>query len=214
MTILDKPAARDLYDRIAGRYDDWLLPFRLLGLNRWRRDLIDALDLAPGDTVVDLCCGTGANLAMLAKAVGPRGLVIGVDLSEGMLDEALKKTSAQEISNVELIRADVEAFEVPRCASAVLSTFGLEMVPQYDNVVRRCADSLPGERRFGLLGVKYPERWPDFLVRVLEGLVKPSGATREYRTFQPWTSAARHMRQLSYQEYLAGAAYSSVAATA
>ena len=51
VTILDKPAARDLYDRIAGRYDDWLLPFRLLGLNRWRRDLIDALDLAPGDTV-------------------------------------------------------------------------------------------------------------------------------------------------------------------
>ncbi len=214
MTILDKPAARKLYDRIAGRYDGWLLPFRLLGLDRWRRRLVNSLELAPGDVVIDLCCGTGESLGLLANAVGPGGRVVGVDLSEGMLEKARTKTSAENISNVELIRADVETFRIPRIASAVLSTFGLEMVPRYDDVIQRCAESLPPGSRFGLLGVKYPERWPEFLVRSLESLVKPFGATREYRAFQPWTSAASHMRQLSYEEHLAGAVYSSIAVTA
>lgn len=213
MTILDKPAARKLYDRIAGRYDGWLLPFRLLGLDRWRRRLVNSLELASGDEVVDLCCGTGENLELLAKAVGPEGRVVGVDLSERMLEQALAKTSAKQLPNVELVRSDVEAFRIPRSASAVLSTFGLEMVPQYDDVIRQCSESLPAGRRLGLLGVKYPERWPGILVRSLEGLVKPFGATREYRAFQPWTSAAHHMRRLSYEEYLAGAIYSSVAVT-
>lgn len=213
MTILDKPAARDLYDRIAQRYDGWLSTFRLLGLNRWRRRLIDALKIAPGDEVVDLCCGTGENLALLAAAVGPGGRVVGIDLSEGMLDRARTKVVSARLGNVELIRGDVESFEVPRTASVVLSTFGLEMVPRYDDVIRRCARDLPSASRFGLLGVKFPERWPDLLVTALEPLVRRFGATREYREFRPWVSAATHMNQLSYAEHLAGAVYSSVAAT-
>ena len=212
MTILDKPAARDLYDRIAGRYDAWLSTFRLLGLDRWRRRLIDALDIAPGDEVVDLCCGTGENLVLLAAAVGPGGRVVGIDLSEGMLDRARTKVASARLDNVELSRGDVESFEVPRTASAVLLTFGLEMVPRYDDVVRRRARNLASGSRFGLLGVKFPERWPDLLVTALEPMVRRFGATREYREFRPWVSAATHMDQQSYAEHLAGAVYSSVAA--
>ncbi len=120
VTILDKPAARDLYDRIAVRYDGWLSTFRLLGLDRWRRRLIDALDIAPGDEVVDLGCGTGENLVLLAAAVGPGGRVVGIDLNEGMLDRARTKVASARLDNVELICGDVESFEVPRTASAVL----------------------------------------------------------------------------------------------
>ena len=61
MSVLSKSEARALYDRIASRYDLMLVQFKLLGLERHRRRLIRQLDLHCGDTVVDLCCGTGVN---------------------------------------------------------------------------------------------------------------------------------------------------------
>lgn len=41
-----------------------------------------------GDTVVDIGCGTGFLTSQAAKAVGRKGKVIGIDLSEEMLKEA------------------------------------------------------------------------------------------------------------------------------
>lgn len=48
------------------------------------------LGLHPGDAVLDAGCGTGRALPPLRSAVGPRGVVIGADLTPAMLDEALR----------------------------------------------------------------------------------------------------------------------------
>ncbi len=55
---------------------------------RWRRAAVRAAGLRPGDAVVDAACGTGRLSAVLADAVGPFGRVVGVDLSEGMIERA------------------------------------------------------------------------------------------------------------------------------
>ncbi len=73
---------RAMFDAIAPRYD---LVNRLMtfGLDQhWRRRAVDALALAPGSTVLDLACGTGA-LGELARRAGYR--VVGADMSVGML---------------------------------------------------------------------------------------------------------------------------------
>ncbi|MFJ4654168.1 methyltransferase domain-containing protein [Nocardia sp. NPDC088792] len=49
---------------------------------------LEQLGVRPGDTVVDLGCGPGADLAVLADTVGPDGLVIGVDVDAAAVGEA------------------------------------------------------------------------------------------------------------------------------
>jgi ubiquinone/menaquinone biosynthesis C-methylase UbiE len=71
------------YDRLA-RFYDVLEPLYLIH-DGARRKAVQALDLSPGDTVLEIGCGTGRNLVHLVEAVGESGSVIGVDASPGML---------------------------------------------------------------------------------------------------------------------------------
>jgi demethylmenaquinone methyltransferase / 2-methoxy-6-polyprenyl-1,4-benzoquinol methylase len=73
---------RSMFDTIAPRYD-LVNRVMTLGLDqRWRRQTVDALGLAPSSKVLDLACGTGA-LTRATRAAGYR--VLGADLSWGML---------------------------------------------------------------------------------------------------------------------------------
>jgi ubiquinone/menaquinone biosynthesis C-methylase UbiE len=59
-----------------------------------KRDLLVALDPRPGQTVLDIGCGPGTDLADLAAAVSETGTVIGVDLNPTMVDEAHRRLAA------------------------------------------------------------------------------------------------------------------------
>ena len=80
-----KRAVREMFDRIAPRYDrlNRLISLRLD--QRWRREALRALAMGPGDILLDLACGTGDFLALAGRG-GARA--IGVDFSEGMLHVA------------------------------------------------------------------------------------------------------------------------------
>src|ERR1700761_5325847 len=56
-----------------------------------RRKAVGALGLRPGDTVVDMACGTGLNFSLIQQAIGPNGRLIGVDLTDAMLDVARQR---------------------------------------------------------------------------------------------------------------------------
>lgn len=73
---------RDMFDRIAPRYDA-LNRVMSVGMDqRWRRRALDRIGVGPGDLVVDLACGTG-DFCELVEARGAR--VIGVDFALQML---------------------------------------------------------------------------------------------------------------------------------
>ncbi|MEU2129828.1 class I SAM-dependent methyltransferase [Streptomyces sp. NPDC018352] len=63
-----------------------------------------ALSLHPGDAVLDAGCGTGRALPALRAAVGPRGTVVGVDLTVAMLETAVRAGRDREGT---LLLADV-----------------------------------------------------------------------------------------------------------
>jgi demethylmenaquinone methyltransferase/2-methoxy-6-polyprenyl-1,4-benzoquinol methylase len=72
---LDKQQTRDLYRQQARHFDRAIWIYRLVGLRekKYRRETVKALSLKPGDTVVDLGCGTGLNFPWLEKAVQEQG---------------------------------------------------------------------------------------------------------------------------------------------
>ncbi|GLY24338.1 methyltransferase domain-containing protein [Micromonospora sp. NBRC 101691] len=71
----------------------------------YKRRLVEALDVRPGQTVVDLGCGPGTDLAALADAVGPDGTVLGVDHEPRMVTEAGRRFADRP--NVEVRAGDV-----------------------------------------------------------------------------------------------------------
>lgn len=91
--VLDRPVTaaekadfvRRMFDDIAPRYD--LVNDALsVGTHRsWRVFATRCAALGVGDSVLDVCSGTGVWTPLLRKAVGPQGRVVGVDFSGGML---------------------------------------------------------------------------------------------------------------------------------
>ena len=69
--------------------------------------LIRALDLRPGQRVVDLGCGSGDPALEIAQWVGPRGSVLGIDLSPEMLATAGRRARLLGLKNVRFRRADI-----------------------------------------------------------------------------------------------------------
>lgn len=65
-----------------------------------------AAALQPGERVLDVDCGDGAVALEAARRVGPRGLVLGVDVSAPTVDRARRRAADAGLSNVGFVRAD------------------------------------------------------------------------------------------------------------
>jgi ubiquinone/menaquinone biosynthesis C-methylase UbiE len=118
----------------------WTLPKRRLARL--------ALDLQPGDRVLDLACGTGLNLSHLRKLVGERGRVVGADLTPAMLDIARKQIIRNGWKNVEVREADAANLSFPEESfGKVLITFALNIIPDYVKAIEEVHRVLvPGGR--------------------------------------------------------------------
>jgi SAM-dependent methyltransferase len=136
-------------DRIREGYGQWARIYdwfarATVSVGGVRRGCVDALDLAPGDTVVEFGCGPGVNLPALREAVGPDGRVVGVDITGPMLGRARGLVDRRGWENVSLIRGDATRPPIAT-ADGVLATFVTSLFPDaYDVVDRWCdiADSV------------------------------------------------------------------------
>jgi SAM-dependent methyltransferase len=84
-----------------------------------------AYGIGPGDEVLDIGCGTGLTTREAARAAAP-GRVVGIDVSERMLERARQVTAAERLDNVryELGDAQVHCFE-PTGFDVAISRFGV-----------------------------------------------------------------------------------------
>ena len=112
----------------------------------WRTRAADALALSPGDTVVEMGCGTGANLPYLRERVGSDGRVVGIDRTPAMLDRARDRVARAGWENVTLCRGDAARPPVEG-VDAVLGSFVVGMLDSPGVAVDRWLDALaPGGR--------------------------------------------------------------------
>ena len=66
-----------------------------------------------GDTVLDLGSGAGIDAILAAKKVGSKGKVIGVDMTEEMVEKAKENADKQNIINVEFLLGEIENLPLP-----------------------------------------------------------------------------------------------------
>lgn len=123
-----------------------------------------ALDLKPGDRVLDLACGTGLNFPHLRGLVGERGKVVGADLTPAMLDIARKMIAKRGWNNVEVRDADAANLPFPDASfDKVIVTFALNIIPDYVRAIEEVRRVLvPGGRFVALemqAGFHSPPAW-------------------------------------------------------
>lgn len=148
-------SAADFYTRWAGLYDP--ISRRIPGISGLRKRTAEALELELGDVVVEMGCGTGANLAYLREEVGPEGTVIGVDFSAGVLERARAHVEREGWGNVHLVRGG--ATQPPlRAADAVVATFVVGMFGEPDRVVDGWCEFVGSGGRVALLNATRSRR--------------------------------------------------------
>ncbi len=200
---------RDLYRRRARHYDVTSRAYALAGyrLDDYRRRGIEALGLRPGNTVVELGSGTGANFARIEAAIGEAGAILAVDLSKDMLERARERVRQHGWRNVTFVEGDVARYAFPDRVDAILSTYALTLVPTYDEVIRRGAEALVRGGRFVVVDFKAPRAWPEVLLKAIVPLLRPFGVTLDLRTRHPWESLAKHMDLVVMEERYLGTTY-------
>ena len=105
----------DKFDRIACFYDLGLALSSAFfgGERRIRERLLKHAGLGEGERVLDVGCGTGTASFLMAEQVGVNGEVVGIDLSEKMLERGRRKQENIEVRNVTFLRANAEDIPFP-----------------------------------------------------------------------------------------------------
>ena len=209
MPLLSQKEVRDLYRRRADHYNVTANLYYLIGFREWayRRNAVAALGLHRGDRVVEIGCGTGMNFPLLEQAIGAAGKIIGVDLTDRMLEQAELRVKKNGWSNVELVQSDAASFSFPAPIQGVISTFALTLVPEFDRVIRNGCVALAPGKRWVVLDFKLPSGMLRPLAPVGIFLSQPFGVQRELAERHPWESIERTMANFTMKEFYGGFAY-------
>ncbi|MFV2175651.1 methyltransferase domain-containing protein [Actinomadura sp. LOL_016] len=102
---------------------------------------------APGERVLDACCGAGASAIAAGRAVGAVGRVDALDLAEGAVELGRRRAAAERLDQVRFRVADVTEWSAPQPYDLVLCGYGIFFLPDMDASARRLAGLLrPGGR--------------------------------------------------------------------
>ena len=203
----------ETYRKKAKRYDvtSRLYPVPGYPQRTQRLRTVRALGLRPGDTVVDMACGTGLNFRLLEQVVGPGGRIVGVDLTDAMLARAQDRVKANGWGNVSLVQADAAGFDFPAGVSAILSTYAMTQVPECAEVIAHGARALAAGGRWAVLDLKVPGRTPGWLAQLGTATVRPFAAIDEWMARRPWEAIRAAMRDEladpSWTELFGGTAF-------
>lgn len=177
----------------------------------YRRRAIQLLQVRQGNRVVELGCGTGRNFALLERAVGPRGRIIAVEVSARMLARARARAARHRWRNVEFVHRDVAEYKFPAHIDAVLATYTLVTVPEYDRVIRRALTALKEGGRCVVLDQKLPSGFGSTLIPLVDLLSRPFHYSRIVGERRLWETLQRHAGNVAVEERYGGFVYLAVA---
>jgi arsenite methyltransferase len=136
-----------------------------------------------GETVLDLGSGAGFDCFLAAQKVGPEGKIIGVDMTEEMLERARKNASKGGYKNVEFKKGEIENLPVDaNTVDLVISNCVINLVPNKDKAFQEAFRVLKAGGRLMVSDIVLLKRLPDFVKDSIEAYVGcVSGASTKER---------------------------------
>jgi len=180
------------------RFYDYLSGERIV-YRAGRERGVALLNLRPGDTVLDLGCGTGLNFALLVDAVGPSGTVIGLDRSPEMLRMARRRVQASGWTSVRTVEADATTFDPMQVAhefpaasggriDGVFSSYAMSVFDDWHPAWERMRTLLRPGGRAGIVDMQLPVGAARVFRPLVRWFTAVGGADLDAR---PWTAIER-----------------------
>lgn len=195
-----RAAALRQYRRRAPVYDMELMIAASL-----RRRTIARLGLKGGETVLDVGCGTGLSLPILAEHIVPGGRIIGIEQSPEMINQARQRVRRYGWRNMVLLHSPVEEADIRVKADAALFCFTHDIMrtpAALDNVFRHLR---PGARVVAS-GLKWAPPWA-MPANVMVFFSALASVTALEGLREPWSLLADRTTQLEVEELFAGTQY-------
>jgi demethylmenaquinone methyltransferase/2-methoxy-6-polyprenyl-1,4-benzoquinol methylase len=195
--------ALERYEKVAPGYDLFTA-----GGRTYRERAVEKLAPARSSVVLDVGCGTGLSFAALEKEIGPRGRLIGVDLSSDMLARARERVQRHGWQNVTLIEAAAEDVALPGLVDAVLLSAVHDILRSpsaLTNIVRHVR---PGGRLVAT-GPKWVPWWRpgSFVLNSYTWLINRQYVTTFDGFDAPWNHLARLLPGLTIEEMFFGGGF-------
>jgi SAM-dependent methyltransferase len=125
--------------------------------------------LQPGETVLDLGSGGGFDCFLAAKAVGPDGHVIGVDMTPEMVSKARENAAKSQADNVEFRLGEIEHLPVAdNSVDVIISNCVINLSPRKDEVFKEIFRALKTGGRLAVTDVVATAPLPDEVKKDLE----------------------------------------------
>lgn len=153
--------------------------------------LVELADVRAGNRVLDIATGSGEPALTAARAVGPSGRVVAVDMSPGMLAIARERIDAAGLTNVDLVESDAESLRLDAHSfDAALCRWGLMFMPDLDGVMRALHRALKPGARFATAVWSHADKVPMLAlardaIRRITGIVPPPNALEPMRLADP-----------------------------
>jgi ubiquinone/menaquinone biosynthesis C-methylase UbiE len=196
----DPVEASRRYAELAATYER-----RVRLTNRWRPGVVRHLRLRSGDHVLDVGCGTGANLPHLVAAVGATGHVTGVDLSGAMAAHARTRAATNGWDNVDIVVGDAATAPLPADVDGALFFLVHDLVRSQAVIDRVVAACRPGAGVVAF-GPKWAPRWGWPLNAFVRRGIRPYVTTFEGLDI-PWDRLQRRLNQFSVRPLALGTLY-------
>ena len=179
----------------------------------YRAAVIEALQISPGDCILDLPCGTGQSFSLLVDAVGPNGVVFGIDNSRGMLRRAKRRIARAGWNQIILEEAPathVNASMLERKlgrpdVDGLLCALGLTALPRWEATFDRMFSLIRPGGRFVLLDVYGPN--PSLKTHGVELVARADLSRKAWRPLENHSSDFERIVLSSDQKTFGGELY-------
>ena len=141
-----------------------------LGLSCGNPQVLAELQL--GQWVLDLGSGAGFDALLAARKVGLEGRVIGVDMTDAMLERARRNAASAGFTNIEFRKGDIESLPVEDCQfDVVLSNCVLNLCPDKDRALREIHRVLKSSGKLAISDMAWTAEPPESIRRDLNAVV-------------------------------------------